>query len=256
VKEMTLLEHLTELRKALIKIVIILCLSFFVCYGQSDNITEILLKPLKDAMNGTEGLSDAKIVYLGIFDQIYSQCELSFWSSIIFSSPLWFWQVWNFVRPGLYEKEVKQIRPFIIMGFFLFIFGVCFGLFLALPLSFKVLLDFGMPGVTASFGVKDYLSAVIKILVGLGLMFQLPNALVILGRLGIINQAMISGSRNVIYVILATLSAILTPPDVMTMMVMWIPLIILFEVGVLAMKLLVPPPLDLPAPTEGPKDQG
>jgi sec-independent protein translocase protein TatC len=235
---MTLTEHLEELRKTVIRVIIILSLAFFVCYGYGEYISELLLKPLRESL-GHDGLG--KIVYLGLLDKVMSQLQVAFWSSIIISSPLWFHQVWKFVQPGLHKHEVKAVRPFLVIGFFFFCLGVSFGYFLVFPLTFETLLSFGVQNVEATISLKDYLILASKVLVFLGVVFQLPNVLLILGFMGLVTKYSLRKMRRYIYVGFAVLSAMLTPPDPYTMMGLWIPLVLLFEIGILAVAVIVHP---------------
>lgn len=233
---MSLTEHLEELRGRIIRVAIILIISFFVCYGFGEKLQELLLAPLRVAL-GTEG----KVVFLGLLDKVLTQFQLAFWSSIILSSPLWFREFWLFIKPGLYEKETKIIRPFIFVGFLLFCGGVAFGYFIVFPYTFSTIMSFGVGGVDATLSLHDYIVLASKVLVFLGILFQLPNIMLILGFMGIINKKMLSEYRRYVISAFAVLSAVLTPPDVITQMALLIPLIALYEIGVIAVTLLVEP---------------
>jgi sec-independent protein translocase protein TatC len=242
VKEMTLTEHLEELRDTLIKVVAILGLSFFVCYGYGEYIAEVLLQPLRSALATDEsGKELGKIVYLGLLDKVISQLQVAFWSSIIVSSPLWFFQVWKFVKPGLHEHEIKAVRPFIGVGFIFFLLGVSFGYFLVFPLTFETLMSFGVSEVEATISLKDYLVLASKVLVFLGIVFQLPNLLLILGFMGLVTKYSLRNMRRYVYVGFAVLSAMMTPPDPYTMLALWFPLVALFEIGIIAVAAIVHP---------------
>lgn len=237
-KEMGAIEHLTELRRRVVMMMMIVTISFVICYSFGHKISEFLLDPLRKSLSSGEL---GEIVYLGVADKVISQVQVALWSAIILSSPLWFYQIWQFIKPGLHFHEIKVIRPFMGVGFFLFCSGVAFGRFLVLPFVFAVLMTFGVDDVKAAISLKEYLVLSIKCLVLLGIMFQLPSAILILGLMGIATRKNLSRLRSYIYVLLALLSAFLTPPDPMTMVALWLPLVILFETGVLAVILVAEP---------------
>ncbi|HLE10016.1 MAG: twin arginine-targeting protein translocase TatC [Bdellovibrionales bacterium RIFOXYD12_FULL_39_22] len=226
-KEMPISEHLTELRTRIIRIAIIIIISFFICYAFTDTICEFLLAPVRASL-GPAG----KIVFLGILDKLTSYFQVAFWAAIIFSSPLWFNEIWQFIRPALHPHEEKVVRPFMLIGFVLFWLGILFGLLVVFPLSLKLLMEFGVGDVAAMLGLKEYLLLASKVLVFLGLMFQLPNIILILDFVGIINLRYLKEIRRYVYVVFSIIAAILTPPDIFTMLLMWIPLIALYEIGI------------------------
>lgn len=235
-KEMSLTDHLTELRVRLIRIAVILILAFGVCYSQGELIQTLLLEPLRDAL-GSEG----KVVFIGLLDKVLTQFQLAFWASIIFSSPLWFRELWLFIRPGLYDKEVKIILPFVFVGFLLFWAGICFGYFIVFPYTFDTILGFGVQNIEATLNLKDYILLASKVLVFLGVLFQLPNVMLILGFMGLVNKDNLAPAHRYVVAGFAVLSAIMTPPDVITMMALWVPMVALYGVGVLGIYTLVEP---------------
>ncbi len=236
-KEMTLIEHLEEFRKTAIHILVIIIVAFIVTYALSDQVAEIILMPLRGALK----INGGQIIYLGLLDKITAQLELGLWCGVMISSPLWFFEIWRFIRPGLHDYEVRMVKPFLLFGLFLFWSGVAFAYFVVFPFGFKMMMEYGVTNVVATIALREYLSMAVKILVFFGLAFQMPNVLIILGFMGIVNKKMLNSSRRYIYVILSILAAVFSPPDVFSMMVVWIPSIVLFEVGVLAVTLFVHP---------------
>jgi sec-independent protein translocase protein TatC len=235
-KDMSLTDHLTELRTRLIRVAIILIVSFMACYGLGEQLQEILLSPLRSAL-GTDG----KVVFLGLLDKVLAQFQLAFWSSIIVSSPLWFREAWLFIRPGLYDKEVKIIRPFVFVGFLLFVAGVSFGYFIVFPNTFGIMMEFGVGDVEATISLRDYIVLSLKVLVFLGVLFQLPNVMLILGFMGVVDRKSLASYRRYVIAGFAVLSAVLTPPDVITQLALLIPLVTLYEIGLWSVALIVEP---------------
>lgn len=233
---MSLTDHLQELRSRVIRVVIILFAAFFISYHFGPQIQEILLAPLREALG-----SSGKVVYLGLLDKVLTQFQLSFWAAIILSSPFWFSQLWFFIKPGLYEKEIKVIRPFILFGFLLFIAGVSFGYFIVFKYTFSVILEFGVQGIEATMSLKDYILLAVKVLVFLGVLFQLPNVLLILGFMGLVTAKKLSQARRYVITGFAVLSAVMTPPDPITMLALLIPMACLYEFGILGVRLMVDP---------------
>jgi sec-independent protein translocase protein TatC len=233
---MSFVEHLTELRVRLIRILIILTVAFAVAYTQGDLIIEFLLQPLRTALDG-----QGKIVYLGILDKLVVQFQISAWAGVILSCPLWFREAWLFIKPGLYQKEMNIILSFIFVGFFLFVAGVIFGYYVVFPFTFDTLLSFGVTNVEANLDLKEYLILSLKVLLFLGILFQLPNVMLILGFMEMVTKQSLRKMRGVLYVIFAIFAAIITPPDMITMMIVWVPLVVLYEVGIIAVALVVHP---------------
>lgn len=236
-KEMSFMEHLEELRTRLIRILIILIISFGICYYFSTMIQELLLAPLREAI-GTQG----KVVFTGILDKVLAELQIAFWSCVFLASPFWFREAWLFIKPGLYDSEIRAIRPFIFVGFLLFIAGVAFGYFVIFPFTFKTLINAGVANVEAMLNLQDYLLLSSKVLVFLGLLFQLPNVIVILGFMGLVTKYSLRNMRRYLAVAFAVAAAVLTPtPDILSMMCVWIPMMVLYEIGIIAVAVIVHP---------------
>jgi sec-independent protein translocase protein TatC len=236
-KEMSFVEHLEELRTRLIRILVILVISFGVCYYFSTTIQEFLLQPLREAI-GTSG----KVIFTGLLDKVIAEIQIAFWSCVFLASPFWFREAWLFIKPGLYESEIKAIRPFIFVGFILFLAGVAFGYYVIFPFTFKTLVTAGVTDVEAMLNLQDYLLLSSKVLVFLGLLFQLPNVVLILGFMGLVTKYSLRNMRRYLAVIFAVAAAVITPtPDVFSMMCVWIPMMVLYEIGILGVAWIVHP---------------
>ena len=237
-KEMSFVDHLDELRTSIINVLIILSVGFFVTYYFSQEIIEFLLTPLRVVL----ALNKGTIVYLGLFDQVVSQLQLSGWADVILTSPLWFYQIWKFIKPGLYSHEVKAVKPFLILGFIMFCAGVLFGYYVFFPFLFNVLIGYyGISNVTATISLKEYIITAVQFLFFLGIIFQVPNVILILGLMGIVTKQSLRSLRRYVYVGLSVFAAVFSPPDILSMMLVWIPLIVLYEIGIIAVAWIVHP---------------
>jgi sec-independent protein translocase protein TatC len=181
------------------------------------------------------------LVYHSIFEKAWVQVDVSIWWAIMISSPFWFHQIWTFIRPGLHPHEVRAVKPFMILGWLLFLAGMAFGYFIAFPVVFKFLSSVGAKDIQANISLRDYISSSSQILLFLGFIFQVPNILLILGFMGIVTKQSLKKMRRYIYVGLAVFAAIASPPDVISMIAVWIPCLALFEIGVLLVSLVVHP---------------
>jgi sec-independent protein translocase protein TatC len=236
-KEMSFMDHLEELRTRIIRILIILVISFGVCYFFATDIQEVLLAPLRVALGG-----HGRIVFTGLLDKVIAELTMAFWSCILLASPFWFREIWLFVRPGLYDHEARAVAPFIFVGFLLFIAGVCFGYYVIFPFTFKTLINAGVKDVEAMLNLHDYLMLSAKVLVFLGLMFQLPNVVMILGFMGVVTKYTLREIRRYVAVAFAVLAAVITPtPDAFSMMCVWIPMMVLYEIGIIGVAFIVHP---------------
>lgn len=236
---MSFMDHLEELRTRLIRILIILLVAFGITYTYSAPISEFLLVPLREAIG-----SNGKIVFTGLFDKVMAELQIAFWSGILLASPFWFREIWLFIKPGLYDKEIRAIRPFIVVGFLLFVAGVAFGYYILFPFTFKTLIypEAGIQNVDAMLNLKEYLLLASKILVLLGLLFQLPNIMLIVGFMGLVTKYSLRSWRRYIAVIFAVAAAIITPTtDPVSMMSVWLPMMVLYEIGILGVAWIVHP---------------
>lgn len=234
---MSFWEHLEDLRTMVMRIVYILVVAFVVTCVYVDNITEILLQPLRQSLLVNHS---GVIVYHSIFEKAWVQVDVSIMWAIIFASPLWFYQIWRFIRPGLYDHEARAVKPFLILGWVLFISGMVCG-YLAMPYAISFLSKLGVDGVTANINLRDYVTNVSYILLFLGAIFQFPNILLILGFMGIVTKYTLRKFRRYVYVGLSIFAAIFSPPDVISMLSIWLPLCILYEIGVAAVAWIVHP---------------
>jgi len=229
-----LLEHLTELRRRLLWCLFALALAFFVCLYFARDIFAILVQPLLKAGQG-------KLIYTDIFEAFFTQVKVALFAALMLSFPVLATQLWRFVAPGLYAKEKNAFLPFLMLTPVFFAAGACFAYFVAMPWALHFLLSFqgDVGGVSqeALPGVGNYLNFVTRFLFGFGAAFLLPILLMILERAGIVTRQQLAKSRRYAIVGAAAVAAVLTPPDVVSMLLLLVPLYGLYEIAILAIRI-------------------
>ena len=223
----TLVEHLRELRVRLIRSLWGIMLCTVVCYNYLAPIMDVIRAPIQPY------LPSGGLVFTAPIDKFMMGLKVSFFSGILFSCPWWLYQVWKFVSPGLYSQEKKYGIGFIFFGTLLFVIGICFAYFLVLPQAFHFLMGFGGDIDKPMITIDEYIGFFATMMVVFGFAFEMPLVIVLLGMLGIVNKAFLKAKRRYFYVALSILAAIVTPPDAISMMMMLIPLLFLFEFSVL-----------------------
>jgi len=229
-----LLDHLIELRRRLLWSLATIAVLFFICFHFASNIFAVLVQPLLRAGEG-------RLIYTDIFEAFFVQIKVALFAALMLSFPVIALQLWRFVAPGLYVKEKRAFLPFLIMTPVFFIGGACFAYFLAMPWALHFLLSYqgNVGGVQqeALPGVGNYLTFVTRFLFGFGAAFLLPILLMILERAGIVTREQLAKSRRYAIVGAAAVSAVLTPPDVVSMLLLLVPLYGLYEFAILAIRI-------------------
>ena len=222
-----LIEHLSELRKRLIRAVVSIAIGGIICYNFSSEIFDYIRQPI------IRYLPEGGLVFTAPTDKFIAHLKISFFCGLILSCPFWLYQIWKFIGPGLYSGEKKYTVGFLISGTGLFVLGAAFGFYLALPMAFEFLLAFGGTVDKPMITIADYMSFFLVATFMFGLAFELPLIIVVLGMMGLVSQKFLREKRRFMYVALSILSAILTPgPDLMSMGFMFLPMLVLFEVAV------------------------
>lgn len=226
-----LLDHLIELRKRMLWALLALVLSFAVCLYFATPIFAVLVQPLLAAGQG-------KIIYTDIFEAFFVEIKVGFFSAMMVAFPVFATQLWKFVSPGLYAKEKKAFLPFLLMTPVLFGAGAAMAYYVAMPVALKFLLGFSgdVGGVTqeALPGVGNYLNFVTKFIFGFGIAFLLPVLLMLLEAAGIVTRAQLAGGRRYAIVGAFAIAAVLTPPDVVSQLLLAVPLCLLYELALIA----------------------
>jgi sec-independent protein translocase protein TatC len=235
--------HLEELRARLIKSFMAVAAGFGLCYAFKESLFEVLLYPLIRVM--PEG---GKLIFTGIPEAFFTYLKVSFLAGIILASPVLLYQFWMFVAPGLYQKERRVLGPIIAVTSLFFIGGAMFGYFVVFPSGFKFLLSFGADYIRTLPSMREYLDFSTKLLFIFGLLFELPVVLTSLARLGIVSVDYLKRNRKYAVILAFVAGAFLTP-DVVSMILMAIPLMMLYEIGIFGAKIVI----RRKAATEAPK---
>jgi sec-independent protein translocase protein TatC len=223
-----LLAHLGELRKRLVVCAIAVGVGFAVSYAFSEELFHILVLPLKKNMAEGE-----RLIFTSLPDMFFTYLKTAFVGGLLLSSPFVFYQLWMFIAPGLYQREKRMLIPFVLFSTLLFVGGGLFGYFIVFPFGFKFFLSFENEYLQALPSVKQYFSFSVKLLFAFGAIFELPVVIYFLARMGVVSTSLLRRKRKYAIVLSFILAAILTPPDVITQFMMAVPLLALYEVGIL-----------------------
>ena len=230
--KMSLTDHLVELRKRLVRCVIILFIGFGACYYYKDFIFDIVTRPLVHVLP-----KNSYLIYTGLTEAFFVYMKLAFFASLIITCPFIIYQIWKFISPALHSTEKKYVLPFVLFSTLLFISGVLFGYFIALPPAFEFFVSFNNRYLQSMISFSDYISLFVTFLLGFGLSFELPVFMFFLAKLGIVNSQMLSKQRKYAILVIFIVAAILTPsPDALSQILMAIPLMFLYEVSIFITK--------------------
>jgi sec-independent protein translocase protein TatC len=230
-----LLDHLIELRKRIIWSVLALFIGFVICFIFADPIYNFLTEPLARAL---QGQPNRHLIYTQLYEKFFTNAKVGLFAGLCLAFPVIASQVWMFVAPGLYRHERRAFLPFLIASPALFITGAAFVYYVMLPFAIKFFLGFETTGTKNTLGIElmakvsDYFDFVTTLIFAFGLTFQLPVALVLLGRVGIVNSGMLRRSRRYAIVGITAMAAIFTPPDIFSMISLMLPLVFLYEVSI------------------------
>jgi sec-independent protein translocase protein TatC len=226
-----LLDHLIELRRRLLWSLAALAAAFAISFYFARPIFAFLVQPLLRAGQG-------RLIYTNIFEAFFVELKVAFFAAIMLAFPIIANQLWQFVAPGLYRQEKRAFLPFLLMTPFLFLAGASLAYFVAMPLALHFLLSYqgNVGGVQqlALPGVGNYLDFVTKFIFGFGVAFLLPVLLMLLERAGIVTRHQLKSGRRYAVVVAFVIAAVLTPPDVISQLTLAVPLVLLYEVALIA----------------------
>jgi sec-independent protein translocase protein TatC len=219
-------EHLDELRGRLIKSIFAIFICACIFYPFIDQTLSLLIKPV------------GKLVFTSPTDAFVARLALTIFAGIFLALPVVLYQFWKFIAVGLKAHERKYIVIFAPWSLILFIIGGLFAYFVAIPISIRFLLSFSSDLIVPMITIKSYISFVGTLILAFGIVFELPLILIFFTKIGIATPAFLIQKRKYAIVIILILSALITPPDFITQLIMAAPLIALYEIGIMASKII------------------
>ena len=226
---MPLTAHLEELRTRLIRALLAIAIGFAACYGFSEPLVTFLIRPLQSIRP-----EQALVIGTGVTDAFFTKLKVSAVAGIFLASPAVFYQAWQFVAPGLYERERRVAMPFSLAASFFFVAGAAFCYYAVFPVAFRFFLEqFTSIDIAPQIRVNEYLSFVSRMLLAFGATFELPVATFFLARIGLVTHRMMMAVWRYAIVVIFIVAAVLTPgPDVASQMLMATPLLILYGLSI------------------------
>ena len=224
--------HLEELRKRLIVCFVAVGVGFVAAYGFKEKLFQILTRPLISVMNTRDNL-----IFTGLPEAFFTYLKVAFLAGLMLAAPVIIYQFWMFVAPGLYDKEKRHLIPIVFLSSVFFIGGALFGYFIVFPFGFKFFLGFATDTIRPLPSMKEYLAFSAKLLLAFGLVFELPLVITFLAKLGIVSVDFLKKNRKYALLLFFVFAAILTPPDVVTQIMMALPLMVLYEISIIGAKI-------------------
>lgn len=236
-----LMEHLIELRTRLLWSFVAFFLAFGVCFYFAADIYAVLVHPLADAFGGESG---RRLIYTALYETFLTYVKVGFFGALCISFPMLAAQIWFFVAPGLYRNERRAFFPFLAAIPVFFAAGAAVVYYFIMPMAIRFFLGFETPPgegeipIQLEAKVSEYLNLVMALIFAFGACFQLPVALVLLGRVGIVSSRTLKSGRRYAIVGIFAVAAVLTPPDVLSQVALAVPVILLYEISIWAVWLI------------------
>lgn len=225
-------EHLIELRTRLLFVMGAMALGTLVSFFFVEDLYSFLIRPLALAM---DSMDSQRLIYTGLTEAFFTYVKVAFFSGIFITFPVLLLQIWGFIAPGLYQNEQRAFLPFLIATPILFFFGGACVYFFVIPTAWPFFLSFQSSGADTALPIQlearvsEYLDLIITLIFAFGLCFQLPVLLTLMGRAGLITADMLAKNRKYAIIIIFIVAAFLTPPDILSQILLAIPLMGLYE---------------------------
>ena len=233
---MPLFDHLRELRTRLLRAMLAVGGGFLLCYWQAPRLEAILQAPLLNVLQTLPQVT-GKLMFTGLAEAFLVEVKVALAAGLLVASPLVFYQFWAFAAPGLYPQERRLLMPLALATGLFFAAGACFGYFVVFPPAFKFFLSYNSEAVMAMPALGEYFDFCIQLLLAFGLIFELPILAFFLARLGLITPALLKKVRGYAYIAAFIIAAVLTPPDVVSQLLMAGPLLLLYELSIIIVKI-------------------
>lgn len=227
--------HIADLRKRLTISTITVVVMFFACFSFYEPILEWMMAPVKHALP-----AGTSMIAVEIQETFFTAMKVAFFGGFIISLPVIFWQLWLFLAPGLYDHEKKLVVPFVFFATLMFLLGASFAYYIVVPVGFDFLIAFGNSVVSVLPSIGKYVGFFTKLLIGFGIAFELPVITFFLAKIGLVNDQMLKDFFRYAVVLIFIVAAILTPPDVISQVLMAAPLLILYGVSIYIAKVFNP----------------
>jgi sec-independent protein translocase protein TatC len=223
-KKLPLTAHLEELRKRLVYSFLAIGVAFAVSYAFIKDIVEILMRPLVQMLP-----KGSSLIFTAVPEAFFVYFKAAFLAGVFLSSPFILYQIWAFVSPGLYEREKKYIYPYLFVSSAFFVAGALFCYFIVFPVMFRFFLSFASEVIQPLPAIKEYLTFTIKLLLAFGLLFQWPALVLFLSRMGVISSKTLAKNRKYAILGIFVIAAVLTPPDLVSQLLLAGPLLAMYE---------------------------
>ena len=229
--------HIADLRKRLVISSLTVIAMFFVCFSFYEPILTWMMVPVEAVLP-----KNSQMVAVEIQETFFTALKVAFFAGFIVSLPVIFWQLWLFLAPGLYDHEKKLVIPFVFFATLMFLMGASFAYYIVVPVGFEFLINFGSTVVTILPSIGKYVGFFTKLLIGFGISFELPVITFFLAKIGLVNDKMLKDFFRYAVVLIFIVAALLTPPDVISQLLMAAPLLLLYAVSIYIAKVFNPAP--------------